>query len=324
MADPFYDARNALAIGNYHQALAEASGAKTTLRKPDDLAIFNTEREALLSLAQIGLGQGESVVTQLASASHPTLLAVKNWAQFSLAIKNKLPDGALNQTAASALTRLTEAAEEVNPSRIQGAVLAASALLASGDNAGAISLAKRWIGELPTPEGASNIRQQMELRAVVVEALLRMRRSEMARNEVKGMEQLDDESVLTVLCSGIVSLHEGIKSRDAYERAIQRFKELSMRCGQSVLVHNLMALAQMELGDFTSAERSLLDALAMRSNDVDTTANLAVVSSYLGKAADSTNRYTQQAVAIAGTWSHQYAAMNARLEEAVLQFSKTA
>ncbi|RNF21167.1 coatomer epsilon subunit [Trypanosoma conorhini] len=324
MADPFYEARNALTIGNYHQALAEASGAKTTLRKQDDVAAFNTEREALLSLAQVGLGQAEAVLTQLAAATHPTLLAVKHWAQFSLAIKKQTPDAALSPAASSALEQLTRAVEEVSPARVQAAVLAASALLASGNAAGALKLAKAWLHELPTPEEALNLRRQMELRVVVVEALLRMQRPEMARQEVKSMEQLDDESVLAVLCSGVVSLHEGPQSRDAYQRALERFKELSVRCGQSVLVHNLAALAQMELGDFAAAERSLLDALAMRSGDADTTANLAVVSSHLGKAADSTSRYTQQATAIVGAWSHQYAAMNARLNEAVLQFSTSA
>ncbi|RNF06239.1 coatomer epsilon subunit [Trypanosoma rangeli] len=324
MADPFYEARNALTVGNYHQALAEAGGAKTTLRKQDEVTAFNTEREALLCLAQIGLGQGEAVVTQLATATHPTLQAVKHWAQFSLAIKNQTPGAALTPAAASALEQLTQATEEVSPAHIQVAVLAASALLASGDSAGAIKLAKKWIHELPTPEGGANMRKHMELRVVVVEALLRMQRPEMARGEVSSMEQLDDESILTVLCSGIVSLHEGPQSVDAYRRALERFKELSIRCGPSVLAHNLAALAQMELGDFEAAERSLLDALAMRSGDVDTTSNLAVVSSHLGKAADSTNRYTQQATAITGAWSHRYAAMNARLNEAVLQFSTTA
>ncbi|ORC88309.1 coatomer epsilon subunit [Trypanosoma theileri] len=333
MADPFYDVRNALTVGNYHQAVAEASGVRTTLRKAEDIAEFNAERDALLALAQIGLGQFETVIAQLASATHPTLRAVRAWAEFCAALANS---GNLNKNANNAklyetnpalqapLQKLTEAAENVDPARVTEAVLAACALLASGDPTAALKLAKGWLSELPTPQGPAAMRQHMELRVIVVESLLRLRRPELARAEVKSMEQLDDESVLTVLYSGIVSLYEGVKTRDAYDTALQRFKEISMRCGQSVLAHNLMALAHMGLGDFASAERSLLDALAMKSADVDTTANLAVVSAHLGKAADPTNRYIQQAAAVAGTWSQSFNAMSARLDEAILQFSTAA
>ncbi|KEG15398.1 coatomer epsilon subunit [Trypanosoma grayi] len=324
MGDPFYEVRNALTVGNYHQVVAEASGAKTTLRKADEVAAFNAEKDLLLALAQIGLGQGDAVVSQLASATHPTLRAVKNWAEFCLAVKNQPSDVGLNPSASAALTKLTEAAEEVNVAHCQVAVLTGCALLTSGDNAGALKLVKHWINELPPPQGAAALRQHVELRAIAVEALLRMRRPELARSELKAMEQLDDESALMVLYSGIVSLQEGAKSSDAYQTAMQRFKEVSMRCGPSVLTHNLMALAQMGLGDFALAERSLLDALALRSSDADTTANLAVVSVFLGKAADPMNRYIQQAATVDGTWSRQFAAMSARLDDAIQQFGATA
>lgn len=312
MSDPFYDVRNALLVGNYHQAVAEAGGAKTTLRKADDVMAFNAEKEALLALAQIGLGHAAAVVTQLSSATHPTLQAVRRWAEFCSA--------AGGPSSGEALTALAAAAEDVSASRVQVAVLAARALLASDDCAGALKLCKKWLNELPSTEGTPNPRLCMELRAVVVEALLRLRRPDLARGEVKAMEQLDDESAVTVLCSGVVGLHEGVKSREAYHSALQRFKELSMRCGQSVLALNLTALAHMGLDDFATAERTLLDALAMKSGDADTTANLAVVSAYLCKAADPTNRYIQQAATVTGAWSCQYAAMSSRLDEAVREF----
>ncbi|KAH9578949.1 hypothetical protein LSM04_008255 [Trypanosoma melophagium] len=332
MADPFYDVRNALTVGNYHQAVAEASGIRTTLRKSDEITEFNAERDALLALAQIELGQCDTVIAQLATATHPTLKAVHAWAEFCAALANtnythnnknaKIYEN--NSALQVPLEKLTEAAENVDPARVPGAVLAACALLAAGDSTAALKLAKGWLNDLPAPQGAAAMRQHMELRVIVVESLLRLRRPELARAEVKSMEQLDDESILSVLYSGIVSLYEGVKTRDAYDAALQRFKEISMRCGQSVLVHNLMALAHMGLGDFASAERSLLDALAMKSADVDTTANLAVVSGHLGKAADPTNRYIQQAAAVAGTWSQNFSAMNARLDEAMKQFSTAA
>ncbi|CBH18551.1 coatomer subunit epsilon [Trypanosoma equiperdum] len=324
MADPFYDARNALALGNYHQAVAEASGTKTDARKAEDIAAFHAEKEVLLALAQTGLGQGDAVVAQLKAATCPILVAVREWAVFCSAMKNLSGDIQSDPVICMQLKKLTEAAEVIDPARTQIAVLAAAALLAVGDNAGALKLSKEWLNDQRHSRENSLLRLHMELRVIVVEALLRMGRTEMARSEVKAMEQADEESMLTVLCSGITNLYEGIKTKEAYQTALRRFKELTMSCGQSVLASNLTALAQIQLGEYTEAERTLLDVLAMKSGDSDTTANLAVISAHSGKGLDSTGLYTRQAVATSGPWSRSFSAASAALDAAIEEFTASA
>nr|CCC96000.1 unnamed protein product [Trypanosoma congolense IL3000] len=323
MADPFYDVRNAIAIGNYHQAVAEASGVKTNSRKEVEVAAFHEEKEVLIAMAQVGLGQGEAVIAQLKTATRPVLLAVREWATFCVMLKSRSDNLQEDQLLSSQLKKLTDAAEEVNDANTQIAVLAAAALLSTGDRAGALRLAKRWLNEQKKTQIPNLIRLHLDLHAIAVEALLRMGRPDLARSEVKDMEQLDEESVLTLVCSGITSLYEGVKSRDEYEKALQRFKEVSMLCGQSVFISNLTALAHMQLGDHPTAERVLHDVLAMKSGDPDTAANLAVVSAYLDKASDATSRYTQQAVATSGAWSHSYNKVSSAFDEAVDQFKAT-
>nr|CCC54083.1 putative coatomer epsilon subunit [Trypanosoma vivax Y486] len=324
MADLFYDVRNALVVGNYHQAIAEASGVRTTSRKTEEVNAFQTEKETLLALGQIGLGQGEAVIAQLSSATNPVLIAVKNWATFCLAVKNCSDASQLTSAVEAPLQVLTEAAAEVSPERIQIAVFASSALFTIGNNGEALKLAKRWLDEVKKPQTTSMQRQLTALRAVVVEALLKIRRVDLARSEVRSMEQSDEESVLTVLYSGITSLYEGSASLESYHNAMRCFKEVTTICGQSVMISNLMALAQIGLGEFKSAEKCLFDALAVRPGDPDTSTNLAVVASHLGMAPDAVNRCITQAKTNIGPWSRTYAAMSAKFDEAVTQFKQSA
>jgi predicted Zn-dependent protease len=134
------------------------------------------------------------------------------------------------------------------------------------------------------------------------------------------MKAVDDEATLTILYQGIVALRLGAVKRDKFEEAAQSFQEINSRCGSSVLVLNLLALANLGRGKPAEAERNLLDALAKKSGDADTIANLVVVASQQGKPAE---RYVAQARAIARSpWTKQLVGMEDRFKEAALAFAK--
>ncbi|KAG5470155.1 hypothetical protein LSCM4_02849 [Leishmania orientalis] len=319
MADALFDVRNALIVGNYHQAIADASTARATSSKPADMTAFNAEKNAVVALGQIGLGQGDAVITQLRAESHPLLVTVRTWAELVCAMRDF---GALSESATIATQRLQADAEKVAADAVYKAVFAATALLHQQDVIGALTLAKKWLGELPNPEGALAMRYTVELHGIAAEALLRLNRPDEAAKEVKRMEHADSESIVTILYSGIVALHQAAVDVHAasYNAAVSAFKEVQLRCGQSVMVSNLMALAHMGLKDYDAAERTLLDALALRSNDEATLVNLAAVSAHKANSLIDVERYIQQAASMHGKWGETYRAKERSLDEAISAF----
>lgn len=319
MTDVLFDVRNALTVGNFHQAVADGSTARGMSTKAADVSAFNVEKNAVVALGQIGLGQGEAVISQLRTESHPLLVSVRAWAELMCALRDNDP---MSDTVATAAEKLREDAEEVSADAVYRAVFAGNAALYQHDVVGALTLVKKWLGELPRPEGALAMRRTVELHAVAVEALLRMNRPDEAANEVKRMEQVDSEAIITLLYAGIVSLHQAALhvTRQHYESAVSSFKEVQLRCGQSVMVSNLMALAQMGLQDYEAAERSLLDALAVRSSDESTLANLAAVGAHKATTMDGVDRYIQQAAGLRGSWSSTYLMKERSLDEAIEAF----
>ncbi|AIO01067.1 coatomer epsilon subunit, putative [Leishmania panamensis] len=319
MTDVLFDVRNALIVGNYHQAIADGSTARALSSKPADVSAFNTEKNALIALGNIGLGQSDTVISQLRSESDPLLVTIRKWAELMCAMRDY---GVFSDQAASATEALQNDAEKVAAGALYKAVFAATALLFQQDVIGALTLAKKWLGELPNPEGALAMRYTVELHGIAVEALLRLNRPDEAAEEVKRMEQVDGEAIVTLLYSGIVALHQAAVDvlMANYNSAVSAFKEVQLRCGQSVMVSNLMALAHMGLKDYDAAERSLLDALTVRSNDEATLANLAAVTACKAKSLDDAERYIQQAASTHGTWGDAYHAKERNLDEAVSAF----
>lgn len=307
MGDELYDVRNSLLLGNFHQTIAEGSSAKTVLKKPEDIAAFNVDRDALVARAQVELGQFDAVLGELRSVTHPTLVAVRLWAE----LQRELVSG-LDGSAQAA--KLAELVREVVTAKADAAVLAVAALIATQDTTGAIKLAHQWASGLD----ASCSRGLIEMRALLADLYLRLNRADLAEKEVAQMKAVDDEATLTILYHGIVALRLAAVKRDKFDEAAQSFQEINSRCGSSVLVLNLLALANLGRAKPADAERNLLDALAKKSGDADTIANLVVVASQLGK---PTERYVAQCRGISKSpWTKQYAAMEERFKEAAATF----
>lgn len=329
MADSLFDARNALTVGSYDQAFGDASTAKCDSRKAEDVAAFNADKDAIIARAQIGLGQLEGVIAQLRTSSHPMLLAVASFAEMKLAMRtspvpvrsNLEEDTAVPPAVQAALEKVVAATEhqEVAPQNAFFGILAGLAFLTVGDVKAAAEVAWKWIGGLPAPQGSAATRQLLELRSIVCECMLRLNRSDLALREIREMEKVDDEAITTLMYTGMVALHEARKearSKDNYTLAVNAFKDAAMRCGNSVMLMNLQALAHMGLQQFDQAEKCLLDALSLRSGDPDTIANLAALSAHLGKSAEQSDHYLTQAASMPGAWAQYYAKAGAAFDAA--------
>lgn len=68
------------------------------------------------------------------------------------------------------------------------------------------------------------------------------------------------------------------------------FPELLEKYGQSVMLLNGYAVANIHMGNYERAEKILLDALLLDKNSVATKINLFTCSSFLGKPKDKLNR----------------------------------
>mmetsp|Transcript_56129 Transcript_56129/g.64411 ORF Transcript_56129/g.64411 Transcript_56129/m.64411 type:complete len:318 (-) Transcript_56129:173-1126(-) len=317
MGDELYDVRNSLWVGNFHQAIAEGSSAKTVLKKPEDIHAFNVDRDALVARAQIGIGQFDAVISELRTANHPTLIAVRQYAEFSRAV-------AQGSDANESLKQLVDAAQQepINASRCEIAVLAVSALVTARDLSGALRLSNKWTAALDTQHSSAATRAALELRALSADALLRLHRVDQAEKEVTAMKAVDDEATLTVLTAGLVALRAASVKRDKYDEAAQLFQEINARCGSSIMALNLLALANVGRGRITDAEKNLVDALSKKSGDADTTANVAVVAAQSGKTLEQVQRLALQARNIPGSqWSKAYQAMEDRFSEAAAAFA---
>lgn len=323
MADELFDVRNALTVGNFHQAIADGSTARTMSKRQDDISAFATERDAAVAMAQIGLGQSEAVLMQLRSATSPLLLSIRKWAELVTALR---VESSSSSRVVAAVEQLESEAEVVDADTIFRGIYGCAALLFVQESAKAVTLGKKWLAALPPPQTALAKRRVIELHGVVVEALLQLHRPDEAAKEVRAMQKVDEECISTLLYEGIVALHEAaveVKA-DVYLRALTSLKEVAMRCGRSVMVLNLMALAQMGLKQFEDAERSLLDALAVRSGDEATTVNLAVVSGHRGSASTSSaSHFLTEAATVNTPWGSAYRKKAAELDDAIASFVAT-
>lgn len=293
MIDVLFDARNLLVVGNFKQAILECNTARSASKSPEDVAELQAEKLLLTIQAHIGLQQEElalqAVTSSNVAASHPSYKAAMAWSRFMMAGK-KSPIGFHldNHEVKEAYTALSEGLENSNTAQAQQALFYASAMVTLKDFAGALTVAAQWSVLLDNMSNNKVRRLRTEFAYLSTEALLLMNRIDLAQKEVAKMEAMDDESVFTYLMKGVVSLHEGQQSgsHEAYETALAFFSGALARYGQTSMVMNLCAIANIGLGKVDDAEKELRDANEIASNDCHeqvSAANMLVVQALKGE-----------------------------------------
>lgn len=119
----------------------------------------------------------------------------------------------------------------------------------------------------------------MEHMALSLQIYLRMDRLDLAKSTLKKMKQVDEEAILTQLCSVYVHVVTGKSEADD---AVHIVSSLSEQYGNSIMLLNLMAAACMAAEKYAEAETALLEASA-EGEDVDTLINLVVCYQQQGK-----------------------------------------
>ena len=105
---------------------------------------------------------------------------------------------------------------------------------------------------------------RLDVHALVVDILLRINRADLAEQELKVMNKIDDDAPVSLLWTGYVKLGSD---------ALKLFSQLADMHGTTQLLLNAVGLAQMSTGAYEQALDTFEEALAIRDSDPDTIIN---------------------------------------------------
>jgi len=131
----------------------------------------------------------------------------------------------------------------------------------------------------------------LECRALILQTLLKMDRVDLAKKEIKTMQEIDDDAVITQLASAWLNLQLG---GDKLQEAYYTFQELADKNTSTAMLLNGQATCFISQGKYEEAESALQEALEKDSNNTDTLVNLVVLSQLSSKAPEVCQRYLSQ------------------------------
>ncbi|XP_066064641.1 coatomer subunit epsilon isoform X1 [Chamaea fasciata] len=261
-ADELFDLRNNFYIGAFQAAINEAQRAKPSGPQRE------VERDVFLYRAYIAQRKFGVVLDEIKANASPELQAVRMFAEYLA------KDNQRDSIVAELDKKMSKSLDVTNCTFL----LMAASIYCHDQN----------------PEAALRALHQgdsLECLAMMIQILLKLDRLDLARKELKKMQEQDEDATLTQLATAWVNLSLG---GEKLQEAFYTFQELAERCCPSLLLLNGQAACAMGQGRWDEAEGLLHDALDKDSSHPETLLNLVVLSQHLGKAPEVTNRYLSQ------------------------------
>ncbi|KAH9508424.1 hypothetical protein Btru_055205 [Bulinus truncatus] len=260
--DLLFDIRTAFHTGNFQQCINEAP--KINLAAPE----LKIERDVLMYRAYIAQRKYGVVLDEIKSSGPPELQAVRMYADYLS-----------NESRRDAILRDLD-------SRMSGSVdLTNNIFLLM---AGSIYYHEQdFDSALRTLHQSDNL----ECLALMIQILLKIDRVDLAKKELKRMQDADEDSILFQLAQAWFNLAVG---GEKYQDAFYIFQEIADKHVSTPLLLNGQAVCYMAQSKFEDAESVLQEAMDKDSNNPETIINMIVLSQHLGKAPEVSNRYISQ------------------------------
>ncbi|XP_052791835.1 coatomer subunit epsilon-like [Mya arenaria] len=260
--DELFEIRTNFYIGNYQQCINEAQKIKPS--NPD----VRTEKDALLYRAYIAQKKFGVVLDEIRPSHSQELLAVRRFADYMA-----------NESQRDKIVRDLDSkmGSSVDVSNCTFILMAASIYFHDQNYDAALRIL--------------HSSDSIECMALTVQTLLKLDRVDLAKKELKRMQDTDEDNILTQIAQGWFNLAVGgEKFQDAY----YIFQELADKFASTPLLLNGQAACNMGQGRFDDAEGVLQEALDKDSNNPETLINLIVLSQHIGKAPEVSSRYISQ------------------------------
>jgi len=257
-----FDVKNNYYLGHYQSCLNNAAKTKVT-----DASLV-LEKEVFVHRAYVAQRKFNVVLDEISVSSPEPLKAVKMLAEYLA--RPQARQGIVSRLDASAT-------DNVDPTQPVPALMAAHVYFLEENYEQALRVLSPF--------------DDLEPRALNVQIFLRMNRVDLARKELKAMQDKEDDATLTQLAQAWINLAAGgEKLQDAYYTT----QELIDKFGSSPLLLNQQAVSFIGQGKMEEALGALQDALEKDPNYADTLINMVVLSQSTGKAPEVSNRHLSQ------------------------------
>jgi len=260
--DELFDIRTALLTGNYQHCINEAQ--KLHVSNPE----VKVQRDVIMYRAYIAQRKFGVVLDEIRSSHADELQAVRMFADYMA-----------NDSKRDSIVRDLDAkmAGSFDMNNNVFVLMAGSIYYQEQNNDAALRVLHQS--------------DNLECMALMVEILLKMDRVDLAKKELKRMQDTDEDSILFQLAQAWFFLTVG---GDKYQDAFYIFQEMADKHASTPLLLNGQAACYMAQGRFDDAESVLQEALDKDSNNPETLVNMVVLTQHIGKAPEVSNRYVSQ------------------------------
>ncbi|XP_049871705.1 coatomer subunit epsilon [Pectinophora gossypiella] len=262
--DELFDVKNAFFVGNYQQAINEAQGISPST------PLIALQRDTYLYRSYIAQGNYRIVLQELKSAD-PLLQPLKTLVDYLSPGANK---PAVVADVDARVAKGTELANEVF-------LTVAATIYYHEEN---------YEAALKILHGA----ESLELRAFTLQCLLAMNRPDLARKQLKLLQDVEDDGTLTQLAQAWLNLAQGGPGvQDAHYSVMELSERLGALGAGPAAVG---AAAAASRGMWEEAEQMLSEAQARSPQQPDLLLGLAVCAAHAGKAPEVSSRYLAQLI----------------------------
>ncbi|CAK8676666.1 unnamed protein product [Clavelina lepadiformis] len=256
--DELFDVKNAFYLGLFQQCINEAQ--KTKARK--------TECDIFLYRAYIAQRKYGVVLDEIRSSAPAELQAVRLLADYLSNPSRK--DGVLKSLD-------QKLSGNVDVENITLPLMAASIYYHEGNYDAALRVLHST--------------ESLEASALAIQVFITINRVDLAKKELKRMQETDEDATLTQLAQAWFNIAVGgEKLQDAY----YIFQEMADKNQSSSLLLNGQAACYMAQGKWDEAEGVLQEAMDKDSNCPETLINMILLFQHQGKGPEVTNRYLSQ------------------------------